>query len=144
MNEILKKLGEVLALCETKAKELTDLIAKTNEIAAQNKALSMTLTAKQAELEGREVVTKKVEDVIALSTATKKLADDTNAALKELKVQRDAFAESQARQSKEQHDRGVELNNRETALKVREEAFTKEKGEFDNKVTEAVKKIISK
>jgi hypothetical protein len=144
MNEILKKLGEVLALCEAKAKELTDLIAKTNEVAANQKALSLALTAKQAELEGREVATKKVEDVIALSAETKKLADDTNAELKELKVQRDAFAESQARQSKEQHDRGVELNNRETALKAREETFAKKESDFDNKVTEAVKKIIGK
>ena len=144
MQEIIAKINELFGMCEAKEKELSGLVNDAKITVAQQRAFADQLAAKEAELKEREAKVISNEEVIRISNETKDLADKLKVGFDELKVQRVAFEATMGRVAAEQSDRERAIAGKEDALKARENDLTKKEQDFDNKVTEAVKKILSK
>lgn len=144
MQEIINKLNELLVMCDEKVKQLNGLINDVNITMGQQKALADQLAAKEADLKEREAKVSGIENVVKIAEDTKALAELTKIDRDELGVRQTAFEATQARVAKEQSDRETIIANKEDAFKAKEAEFSKKEQDFDNKVTEAVKKILSK
>jgi len=130
------------------------ILVQKKEIEGKNIALGKLITEAKAKEESlslieksliaREVETKKIEDVVSLSEETNDVAREVSKQLVELDTQRKSFAEAQDRVLAIQTSKATELADKEDNVKKKEMQLTEGRGQLEQLVATAVRKILKK
>ena len=130
------------------------ILVQKKEIEGKNIALGKLITEAKAKEESlslieksliaREVETKKIEDVVSLSEETNDVAREVSKQLVELDTQRKSFAEAQDRVLAMQTSKATELADKEDNVKKKEMQLTEGRGQLEQLVATAVRKILKK
>jgi predicted nuclease with TOPRIM domain len=120
MDEVLKKLVELVALLQDKVTKNTALQDQLNAGVTENKQLAETLSAKEKDLNKREKEIKQVEDIIAFGNEAQGQAKKNEADLAELAVQRNALSTHETEVTNDLHDRSLAVKAREDTVTDKE------------------------
>jgi len=130
------------------------ILVQKKEIEGKNIALGKLITEAKAKEESlsliekslitREAEIKKIEDVVSLSEETADIAKEVSKQLVELDTQRKSFAEAQDRVLAMQTSKATELADKEDNVKKKEMQLTEGRGQLEQLVATAVRKILKK
>jgi len=130
------------------------ILVQKKEIEGKNIALGKLITEAKAKEESlsliekslitREAEIKKIEDVVSLSEETADVAREVSKQLVELDTQRKSFAEAQDRVLAIQTSKATELADKEDNVKKKEMQLTEGRGQLEQLVATAVRKILKK
>ncbi len=130
MQELLKRLGELLGLCEETTRKAESKFDEYNRKVIALKVDEESITRRIQELDEREAKVKEIEDVVQLHKDAKELMSKGTEALKEADIRVKALDREQSRLAEINQAKTIEANNRlaaaklrEDDLKLREEAF---------------------
>jgi len=125
-------------------KEIEDKNIALGKLITEAKAKEESLSLIEKSLIAREVETKKIEDVVSLSEETNDVAREVSKQLVELDTQRKSFAEAQDRVLAIQTSKATELADKEDNVKKKEMQLTEGRGQLEQLVATAVRKILKK
>jgi hypothetical protein len=136
MNDIINRIQELYNVVVAKDKELTAELQSTHTLAEQLKNGATLLKAKEDELIAREREVLKIEDVIAYSNETKKLANQVSVDRLKLAEEMKAFEIKRAKDMEIITEQLLN-NNREAARLVEKEKSME--GDVKKRVTDILK-----
>lgn len=158
MEEILAKLREAWDLIQVRIKEVNEKGANIDEVATQQSALALSLSAKEDILNKREEEINKIEDLAGIEQRIKVEQANLKTSLAELEVQRQGFASYVANENKAIADAkffnqeqkanndkdASDLNAARANFLKESDIKNKELADLKKKLEEEIKKAITK